>query len=291
MTTKPPRNATCPCGSGRKFKHCCLGKATSESAKSAEANVNIRPHAAHAPRLSAELAEMFLMRLPDPAVGQRALDEIAQRADSLVRRYHVHRRWLAKVGVSEDVFPNLVQDLNSLEMSYGCRLMHMYCDAIDSLNAHRLHLAALALRSIIELAGAVCYYQQRVSAAVAGGLTEQVQVDSVIALLNLARMGLDSNGALSDRLNGMHFGRNTETQKTTTGSLCQALFKNPARPLLRKQRSRSERNGHQGEALSGSFTQCSATSATPLGEANCSSLKDPSKKAGSRELRPPPRTW
>ena len=27
MTTKKtPRNAPCPCGSGRKYKYCCLGK-------------------------------------------------------------------------------------------------------------------------------------------------------------------------------------------------------------------------------------------------------------------------
>ena len=28
MSKDTPRNAQCPCGSGKKYKHCCLGKPT-----------------------------------------------------------------------------------------------------------------------------------------------------------------------------------------------------------------------------------------------------------------------
>ena len=33
MTEEPTRNSPCPCGSGIKYKHCCLGKPAQSSGK------------------------------------------------------------------------------------------------------------------------------------------------------------------------------------------------------------------------------------------------------------------
>ena len=38
MASPPGRNDPCPCGSGRKFKHCCLHKADADD----QARVNVR---------------------------------------------------------------------------------------------------------------------------------------------------------------------------------------------------------------------------------------------------------
>ena len=53
MTTatkpRPGRNEPCHCGSGRKYKHCCLAKDEAEAAKArAEAAATVEPGAAEA---------------------------------------------------------------------------------------------------------------------------------------------------------------------------------------------------------------------------------------------------
>lgn len=189
----PGRNEPCPCGSGEKYKYCCLGgpaqgpdRPVTPALGEGEASAPV------APSIGREVAALFLAKQPDPALGQHALGEIAGNAASLVRRYHVHRTWREKrsvEGTIADMIPHLVLDITSLEMSYGARMMGMYCDAIDGLNRRRLHFAALALRAVIELAGAISYHERRISSKLSAGLATQEQLDEVIQLLQTARLG------------------------------------------------------------------------------------------------------
>src|SRR5262245_47226841 len=56
---KPGRNEPCPCGSGKKYKHCCLGKAASQSIayQPAEASTSAALQSALAHHGAGRLAE------------------------------------------------------------------------------------------------------------------------------------------------------------------------------------------------------------------------------------------
>jgi hypothetical protein len=60
---KPGRNEPCHCGSGRKYKHCCLDK---DNAKAAAARAKASKAAAAAP----ETAESAPVRPPKPQTHQ-----------------------------------------------------------------------------------------------------------------------------------------------------------------------------------------------------------------------------
>ena len=76
---KPSRNDSCPCGSGKKYKKCCLGneastqEATSSSAKPARHNINTTNVSPPSERLLKAVTLHQAGRLEDAAAAYRAL--------------------------------------------------------------------------------------------------------------------------------------------------------------------------------------------------------------------------
>lgn len=193
MTTGPRirigRNDPCSCGSGKKYKHCCLA---SKVASIGPLRMP-RPHlpVGKAPRISDAVTRLIKAHGQAEAWGMTevGLTEIAETAKLLTARFAIPSKVRAKTPGVSDASWNYAVDLAMLQDSYGRRLAILYCDAIESINRRRLHLAALALRAIVELAGAIIYYERRVLKLLGSGIGSQEQRDRLEDLFRFALEG------------------------------------------------------------------------------------------------------
>ena len=86
--TKVGRNERCPCGSGKKYKKCCLGNRVASDKVRRQIDSSLQPPVAMIPclsdphRLQEDLSELEYLLLDDPALRQIRLNE-----DRVVKHY------------------------------------------------------------------------------------------------------------------------------------------------------------------------------------------------------------
>lgn len=192
-TPKVGRNDPCPCGSGKKYKSCCVGKfepqprlilpihnSPRNSVKPAQPPVEV-------PKVSAWIWNVF----SGDQKASAALKLIEDKAASFAKNYCVGTELPDDKFLSNetDLIYRLGLHLASFQMSYGRRLATLYCDALESINRRRLHLSSLAMRSYLEHTGAVIYFGQKLKKRLVEGIKTQAQLDKVINLLRLALRG------------------------------------------------------------------------------------------------------
>ena len=106
VMAKPGRNDPCPCGSGKKYKRCCLAK-DEQAERTALADTSPRP-SWQTPGFAADLAQRIAIAAPDhdevelatlsnaavDLVHEGKLDEAERHARDLIERFpNVHDGW------------------------------------------------------------------------------------------------------------------------------------------------------------------------------------------------------
>ena len=188
---KTGRNDPCPCGSGKKYKFCCLQQEVPPIGPVRAAPKGAEERVA-APRLSPEVTRVFLATAKfgfAEDVARESLEDVNVTADNLMHRFanvtHIREK-KADVG---DYRWNLRIDLANIQELYGRRMTILYADAIDSINRMRLHLAALALRALLEVQGALIYYERRILKCMADGYKSPADRDELSRLISAALYG------------------------------------------------------------------------------------------------------
>jgi len=102
--TKPSRNASCPCGSGKKYKQCCLRKQPEATAK-----INIENFKSVLPWEGWEVVEDELDTLSNSVIkliAEGRLEEAVIVCEELRERYPEEYDWMERMGQVEEARGN-----------------------------------------------------------------------------------------------------------------------------------------------------------------------------------------
>lgn len=190
----PGRNDRCPCGSGEKFKRCCLAKASPPAGPVRRFEDLLgsprAPRSAGfvAPKFGAYVWGLFV----DHEKIRTGLSQVEQKAEQFSMHYCVPsalptpelRRTLGA-----ETLHHVWTELAALQIAYGRRLATVYCDAVEAISRRRLLLASLALRAYLELTGALTHFEQRLTRRLVEGVSTQEQMDEVNKLLRVGLLG------------------------------------------------------------------------------------------------------
>jgi len=137
---KPGRNDPCPCGSGKKYKRCCLAK--DEDAERARAVATASPASRPSPKLFGVAAEIAA-RLAAAYDGDDTEDELTTASNAAVDLVHAGKLDEAEQAARDllERFPDVHDGWDRLGMVYQARgdnqkAADCYRKVIDFIRAH-----------------------------------------------------------------------------------------------------------------------------------------------------------
>jgi hypothetical protein len=187
------RNDPCPCGSGKKFKRCCLLKASRPPrAPRFEDLIRSTPASSSAVVEAPKFGPLIWGLAGGDEKLRAGLAQVERNAENFVRHYCVPSRLPTpelRRALNAETIHHVWTDLAALQIAYGRRLATMYCDSVDCVGRRRLHLASLALRAYLELTGVLIYFEQRLTRRLVDGVASQAQMDELNELLRVGVLG------------------------------------------------------------------------------------------------------
>jgi hypothetical protein len=158
------RNSPCPCGSGKKYKNCCLRAAVKFTASIPHA-----PHTRNIPQLDRRFLDEALQGIPV------VFQEKAAQLNICLKRFSEMFVDFAPLSETTNLL-NSPTDLNkqahvlsvTANFLFGVRTTALLSDFVEALERRQLIAAALAGRSAIETAAAAVYLSSKVAEAAQG---------------------------------------------------------------------------------------------------------------------------
>ena len=180
MKKKIGRNERCPCGSGKKYKACCLQNPQGSASltefrapmRRTKRTVSIRPQfpvdetpMANAQGFSSEIIQLFqLGATKNPDIAGK-LEEVATYQRNFEKRYCIASTQVGDETAINTQEPRIVKIfalMGNFQLSYGRRAALCYVDSINLINERRLIPAALCLRAFMETTGAIALYTSKI---------------------------------------------------------------------------------------------------------------------------------